>query len=335
MADEKKSTEETLASDINESESPEGGNEQDPILEVEKEATESLREESEELDSQGSEPEEELLEEDDLFLNPDEVEDELFLSPDDEGGEVVEITTVEEEEEDPREEELQELRGALASEQASHQQAREQVESLQGSVKTLEEEKEEINNRFLRSVADLENYRRRTEREKEELRKYGIEKAVADLVPAVDNMERALAHAKDQGESSSLVEGIGMVYRQILSALKKYGVQPFDSKGQPFDPQRHEAIQQVESAEHDTGTIVEEYQKGYFIHDRLLRPALVVVAIRVQPPQNEETESEKEAVVEAETEGGEEGNAPVEAPSEELAGEEESPRSDEDGGDQN
>ena len=309
LTEEKNSTdtEETIRSENDASESKEETQEQDPILEAEREATESIREESLPVDGSeepgGNEPSEQEV--DELFLSPDEEEDELFLSPDDDEGEVIDLSAPEEASVNPGQEELEELRAALERERAARADLQTRVDSLQGAAQALEEEKEEINNRLLRSVADLENYRRRTEREKEELKKYGIEKVLADLVPAVDNMERALAHAQEQGENSSLVEGIGMVYRQILGALKKYGVQPFASKGEPFDPQRHEAIQQVESTEYDTGTIVEEYQKGYFIHERLLRPALVVVAKRVQPPQNQETEDEQEELGDAETASGE------------------------------
>lgn len=213
-------------------------------------------------------------------------EEDLFLSPDDEEGEVValEVGEVSSTPEvlGPREEEIEALQEKLKATRREAEAAREELQEVQSERDTLKEEKEETNNRLLRSIADLENYRRRSEREKEDLRKFGIDKIVSDLVPAVDNMERAMAHARDKGEENSLVEGIGMVHRQILSTLKKYGVEPFESKGQPFDPQRHEAIQQIETTEFETGTIMEEYQKGYFIHERLLRPALVVVAKRVE-----------------------------------------------------
>lgn len=224
------------------------------------------------------------------------LDDELFLSPDDEGGEVLELDSVAEDEvaaspEDEALEQLQEskaqadgqiaeLTAQLAGREQELAQAREELELTR-------QERDDFNNRMLRVAADLENYRRRTERDKEDLRRYGIDKVVLELIPAVDDMERALTHASDRGEDSSMVEGVRMVYRKILGALKKYGVEGFESKGEPFDPQLHEAIQQVERTDVDTGTIVEEYQKGYFLHDRLLRPALVVVAKRVDSPQEE------------------------------------------------
>ncbi|MFW6053653.1 MAG: nucleotide exchange factor GrpE, partial [Persicimonas sp.] len=137
-------------------------------------------------------------------------------------------------------------------------------------------------------AADLDNLRKRAKREKEEMRKYGNDKIAMELLPALDNLERALAHAEDTDDSSSIVDGVEMVYRQIVTALKKQGIVGFESQGEKFNPEQHEAIQQVETTEYDTGTIVEQYQKGYFIHDRLLRPALVSVAKRVAGDDNDE-----------------------------------------------
>ena len=172
----------------------------------------------------------------------------------------------------------------LEREQRNQQQAN---ESLQKKYEALEQEREQINNRLLRTAADLENYRRRSQREKEELRRYGIDGVVSELIPVVDNMERALEHAEAHDTNGSLLDGVKMVYRQFVTALKKHGVEGFESVGDTFNPERHEAIQQVETTDVDTGTIMEEFQKGYFLHDRLLRPALVSVAKRVGPPPEE------------------------------------------------
>lgn len=255
------------------------------------EREENRPEGEEELDQQ----EEPSLEEE-LFLSPDDdggvvieletddsAEAELFLNESSEGGEEEAESVEEEEEEDEEEDDAEDLSAA-------------RIQELEEELAAARKEKEEISDRLLRAAADLENFRRRSEREKQELRKYGSDKVVSELLPAVDNMERALQHAneRDIDEESSLVEGIQMVYRQILAALKKHGVEGFESKGEPFDPTRHEAIQQVESTEIDTGIIVEQYQKGYFLHERLLRPALVAVAKRVQPPDNEGSTDESE-----------------------------------------
>lgn len=224
----------------------------------------------------------------------EELEDELFLSPDDEGGEVLELdseidVTADADADDSAADEAEAKIAALTAELAEKEQALAQTRE---ELEETRQERDDFNNRMLRVAADLENYRRRSERDKEDLRRYGIDKVVLELIPAVDDMERALAHAAGRDEDSSMIEGVKMVYRKILASLKKFGVEGFESKGQPFDPQRHEAIQQVETTEADTGTIIEEYQKGYYLHDRLLRPALVVVAKRVDPPEAEEPESE-------------------------------------------
>jgi molecular chaperone GrpE len=141
--------------------------------------------------------------------------------------------------------------------------------------------------RLLRTAADYENFRRRSAKEKQDLDRYAGERVIRDFLPVIDNLERALGHAdvdaEDAGEG--LREGVEMVVRQFQQALEKYGVAGFDSAGEKFDPERHEAIQQVESEEHDTGTVVTEFQRGYQIHERLLRPALVVVARNAADPE--------------------------------------------------
>lgn len=132
--------------------------------------------------------------------------------------------------------------------------------------------------RFLRERADLENYRKRVQREKEELLKYGNESLILDILPVLDNMERALAHASEETQGA-VIEGVRLTHAMLLSALKKFGVAPVETaKGAPFDPALHHAMGQVESGECEPSTIVEEFQKGYTLNDRLLRPAMVSVA---------------------------------------------------------
>lgn len=183
------------------------------------------------------------------------------------------------------------------------------IQELNDKLVALEEERDDLKNRLMRSAADLENFRKRAAREREDLRKYGIDRVVQELLPALDNLERALDHAEKTEAGANIAEGVRMVSRQFVSSLEKHGVVQFDARGEQFDPQKHEAIQQVESSEHDTGVIVEQYQKGYFLHDRLLRPALVAVAKRVEAPQdsvsNEEDQSqpvEEEPIESAESE---------------------------------
>ena len=133
--------------------------------------------------------------------------------------------------------------------------------------------------RFLRERADLENYRKRVQKEKEEILKYGNESFILEMLPAVDNLERAISHASEEG-LSAIIEGVKLTLSMLLGTLKKFGVTPLEtSPGTPFDPALHQAMAQVESADQEPGTVVAEFQKGYTLNERLLRPAMVSVAI--------------------------------------------------------
>ncbi len=200
------------------------------------------------------------------------------------------------------------------------EELRSEVAALAKAKAEAEEERDQYKEKMLRAAADLENFKRRSRRNEEEYKRYGIKDVVMELIPAVDNLERALDHVAKQLEAEStagdesLIDGVKMVYRQILAALEKHGVKGFEALHEDFDPERHEAIQQVESTEFDTGTVVEQFQKGYFLHDRLLRPSLVSVAKRVDPPEedegSEEVTPEESSEVEQEHD---EGGAPVDA----------------------
>jgi len=132
--------------------------------------------------------------------------------------------------------------------------------------------------KFVRERADLENYRKRTQREKEELIKYGNETLIMEILPAVDNMERALDHL-DPDNQDPVVVGIRMTLEMLVGALKKFGVTPVEAeKGGAFDSALHQAMGQVESGDYPAGSIAEVFQKGYLLNERLLRPAMVMVA---------------------------------------------------------
>ncbi len=142
----------------------------------------------------------------------------------------------------------------------------------------LRVEAEEHQQRFLRAQADFDNFRRRTLKEKEDLAKYASMKLVTELVPVLDNFERALATAP-QGEAESFTKGVEMIFRQFESVLQAEGVTAMNAVGQPFNPDFHQAIMQVESEEHEEGIVVEEVQKGYMLKDKVLRPAMVKVSM--------------------------------------------------------
>lgn len=143
----------------------------------------------------------------------------------------------------------------------------------------LRAQAEEHQQRFLRAQADFDNFRRRTLKEKEDLAKYASMKLVTELVPVLDNFERALATAPQGAESESFSKGVEMIFRQFESVLQAEGVTAMNSVGQPFNPDFHQAIMQVESEEHEEGIVVEEVQKGYMLKDKVLRPAMVKVSM--------------------------------------------------------
>ena len=131
--------------------------------------------------------------------------------------------------------------------------------------------------KFLRERADLENLRKRFQKEKEDLFKYGNENLIQEMLPSVDNLERALEHAGDDN-GAAIIEGVKMTLSMLLASLKKFGVTTIDTKGAIFDSAFHQAMAHVETADQEPNTVVQEFQKGYLLNDRLLRPAMVTVA---------------------------------------------------------
>ncbi|MGQ7278115.1 nucleotide exchange factor GrpE [Brevibacillus thermoruber] len=136
---------------------------------------------------------------------------------------------------------------------------------------------EENQNRMLRALADMENLRRRTRKEQEDLAKYASLKIITELLPVLDNFERALAADKDSMTVESLLEGVNMVYRQMVQIFEREGLTPIQAAGQPFDPNVHQAVMQAEDPAYESGVVVEELQKGYLFKDRVIRPAMVKV----------------------------------------------------------
>jgi molecular chaperone GrpE len=165
---------------------------------------------------------------------------------------------------------------------------------LRECLEAKEKEAKENYDRYLRQVAELENFKKRTNRERDEAIRFANEALVKDLLPIVDNLERAIMHAKDGGNGKPLIEGVEMVLRGLLDTLAKHGVVPISAVGQPFDPQKHEAMAQVENSTYDPNIVVEEHHKGYLLRDRLLRPALVSVAKTPKSQEKKNNGSEVE-----------------------------------------
>lgn len=157
--------------------------------------------------------------------------------------------------------------------------AADRVKQLEEALAAKEAEARANWDKFVRERADLENYRKRVQKEKEELAKYGNESLIMEMLPVLDNMERALSHASEESQAA-VVEGVKLTHGMLLSALKKFGIAPVEvAKGTPFDPALHHALHQVESEELAPNTIAEVFQEGYLLNDRLLRAAMVSVAI--------------------------------------------------------
>lgn len=140
----------------------------------------------------------------------------------------------------------------------------------------LSEENRDLKDRYMRTLADYENYRKRSDREKNEFYKYALQGVLKELLPVLDNFDRALDHAE---EGDDFHRGVALIYKQLVSTLQKHGVKPIDESGVRFDPNIHEAVMREEDPSVPSHTVTAILQKGYFLHDRVLRPAMVKVAV--------------------------------------------------------
>lgn len=153
-------------------------------------------------------------------------------------------------------------------------------------VEDAQRAQEEAEERLLRLRADFENFRKRIERERTEHSRRATASLVERLLPVLDNLERALANARSGVSAESLAEGVALTHRQLLEELRREGLRPVESLGREFDPSVHEAVAAGPSEEAPPNTVVEELQRGYHLGDRLLRPAMVRVAVGLQDGGN-------------------------------------------------
>lgn len=164
-------------------------------------------------------------------------------------------------------------------------------DTLRAEVEAKAREAAEAHDRYLRALADFDNFRRRVTREREEWRRQAQEELLREILPVLDNFDRALAGAPAPGADGGFRAGVELIHRDFLKALERIGVRPFGAVGEPFDPQRHEAVGRVERADVADQTVVHEMQRGYLLHERVLRPARVVVAVEPLPPEAREAAS--------------------------------------------
>ena len=158
-----------------------------------------------------------------------------------------------------------------------------QEETAEAAEEVLDPEKlaadlAELNQRFLRTAADFENYKRRTAQEKEDLLKYSNAKLMTELLPVLDNFQLALRSPAESTEAQNVVKGVEMIYRQMLQTLEQAGMKKIEAVGQPFNPNMHEAIMQVEDDTVPEDTVVEELRAGYMLKERVIRPSMVKVS---------------------------------------------------------
>jgi molecular chaperone GrpE len=156
-------------------------------------------------------------------------------------------------------------------------EAKSSVEEVADEKERLTAELQEINDKYLRLYAEFENYKKRVNKDKEEIFKYGNESLLYDLLPVIDNLEMALKHATNS-VSEGLVQGVEITLKELQRTLEKFGLSPIEANGKPFDPLVQHAMTQVERDDVDEKTVVEEFRRGYMFRDKVLRPSLVAVS---------------------------------------------------------
>ena len=159
------------------------------------------------------------------------------------------------------------------------------VEALEARERELAAQLEQERERALRALADLDNARKRSQREREEVVRFGLERALKDLLPVIDNLDRALDLGARSGKWEGLAEGVRMTRKLLEDTLARQGLKAFSARGQPFDPHMHEAMGHEDRADLPANTVSTEVLRGYMLHDRLVRPALVMVARRPGVPE--------------------------------------------------
>ncbi|MFT8320517.1 MAG: nucleotide exchange factor GrpE [Bacillus sp. (in: firmicutes)] len=192
-----------------------------------------------------------------------------------------EKTTNNEEVEQPvntQEEIVEEVLGEVETPSNEETNLEENLKAAEAKIAELETKLENEENRYLRLQADFDNSRRRARLDLEAAQTYRAQSLAVDLLPAIDNFERALKMEATGEQSQSLYTGVEMVYRGLLDALKKEGVEPIESVGKEFDPHLHQAVMQEEVEGTEPNIVVDEFQKGYMLKDRVIRPAMVKVS---------------------------------------------------------
>jgi len=166
----------------------------------------------------------------------------------------------------------------LEEEETMSAEADQTTQADEAVAEQLNKQLEEANSKLLRVQADYDNFRKRTQKEKEELAKYASAKLIENLLPSIDNFDRALAASEATGDFEALAKGLDMIYRQLKSTMEAEGLAEMEPVGTPFNPEFHQAVMTVETDEYEEGIVVEVLQKGYMLKDKVIRPAMVKVS---------------------------------------------------------
>ena len=178
-----------------------------------------------------------------------------------------------------------------AAEEATAGAEKEKKSELEARLQEKEKEAQENYDRYLRLSAELENFKKRMEKEKGEAYKFANENLLKDLLPVLDNLERALEHGRDTENPKALFEGVELTYKALWTVLEKYGITRVEAMGEAFDPQHHEAVMVQEDAQSPAGVVISQLQIGYRLHNRLVRPAMVVVSKKPELNPDEDPEA--------------------------------------------
>ena len=174
--------------------------------------------------------------------------------------------------------EVPEAEASVADTESEDSSEAEAFANLKAEYEAYRTKSEEQHDQMLRTIAEFDNSRKRSEREKEESVKYALESFVKALIPTIDSIERASESTKGSQDFEALAEGVEMIYTGLLSVLEKHGITPIKAVNERFDPMQHEAITHVESAEVPENCVIEEWQKGYVLNNRVIRPSMVSVS---------------------------------------------------------
>jgi len=190
--------------------------------------------------------------------------------------------------------EKDEIQNTISELGRASSESKEGPDSTGTEPESLEEIKA-LQDKYLRLAAEFDNYKRLSLREQRDSARFANEGLLKELLPILDNLERAVRSSKDKHRRDGLIQGVELTLKQFMETLAKFGVRPIASVGQAFDPSRHEAVARVESNTVPAGSVVDEFQRGYYLHDRILRPAMVTVSAAEQADQGTASEGPHES----------------------------------------